>query len=110
MNNSKIRKSKVKQEDKAPFTLNNVVSLFIFYELGRWSRDLNTFSTLKGSLFQALKLTKNAGPNKYKYNRYSIRFDSRSEFLLSDGSMGKILFLEWIQAHLCILTIRENIF
>ena len=56
MNNSKIRKSKVKQEDKALFTLNNVVSLFIFYELGRWSRDLNTFSTLKGSLFQALKL------------------------------------------------------
>ena len=25
----------------------------------------------------------------YKYSGYDVRFDSRSEFLLSDGSMGK---------------------
>ena len=40
-------------------------------------------------MFGSLKLTKNANPDKYKYNGYGIGFDSRSEFSLSDGSMGK---------------------
>ena len=93
MNNTKIRfkfkGSCLKQEDKAPFTPNNVVNLFIFYELDIWSRDLNTDFTLKDCLFGAVKLTKNAGPDKYKCSSYSIGFDSRLEFLLSHGSMGK---------------------
>ena len=42
-NNSKIRLkfkgSCLKQEDKAPFTPNNVVNLFIIYKFDRWSRD-----------------------------------------------------------------------
>ena len=46
MNNSRLRlKFKancLKQEDKAPFTRNNVVNLFIVYELDTWSRELNT--------------------------------------------------------------------
>ena len=33
--------------------------------------------------------TKNADPGKYKYSGYDIGFDSRSEFLFTDGSMGK---------------------
>ena len=61
-------------------------------------------------LSEAVKPTKITDPDKHKYSGYGMGFDSRSEFLLSDGSMGKILFLEWIQAHLCILTIREKIF
>ena len=40
-------------------------------------------------MFGAVKLTKNADPDKHKYSGYGIGFDLRSEFLLSDGSMGK---------------------
>ena len=79
----------LKQEDKAPVTPKNVVNLFIAYELDTWSRDLNTDFTLKDFLFRAVKLTKNADPDKYKYSCYRIGFDSHSEFSLPDGSMGK---------------------
>ena len=45
-NNSRIKLkfegSYLKQEDKAPFTSNNVVNLFIVYELDTWSWDLST--------------------------------------------------------------------
>ena len=40
-------------------------------------------------MFGAVKLTKNADPDKYKYTGYIIGFYSRSEFSLPDGSMGK---------------------
>ena len=37
----------------------------------------------------AVKLTKNADPDKYRYNGYGIGFDLPSELSLPDGSMGK---------------------
>ena len=40
-------------------------------------------------MFGAIKLTKNADPDKYKYRGYIIGFYLRSEFSLPDGSMGK---------------------
>ena len=39
----------------------------------------------------------NVDPDKYAYSGYSIRFDSRSEFSLPNGRVGKIsLFLQLI--------------
>ena len=63
--------------------------LYISYTLDRWSRDLNTDFTLSNCLFVSVKLTKNADLDKYKYSNYSIGFDYRSEFQLSDVTMGK---------------------
>ena len=40
-------------------------------------------------MFGAVKLTKYADPDKYKYSGYGIGFDSHSEFSLLDGSIGK---------------------
>ena len=37
----------------------------------------------------SVKLTKNAGPDKYKHSGYGIGFDSCSECSLTDGRMGK---------------------
>ena len=51
-----------------------------------WSRDLNSDFTLKDWLFGA-KLAKYTDQDKYVYTSYG--FDSRSEFSLRDGSMGK---------------------
>ena len=61
-------------------------------------------------MFGAVKLTKNADPDKYNYSGYGIGFDLRLEFSLSDGSNGvKVsLFLELILAHLCILIIKKK--
>ena len=44
MNNSTIRvefKGRCLKQEKVTFTPNNVVNLFIAYELDRWSQDLN---------------------------------------------------------------------
>ena len=37
----------------------------------------------------AVKLTRNADPDKYKCSGYGIGFDLRSKFSLRDDSMGK---------------------
>ena len=44
-----------------------------------------------------MKLTNNTDPNKYKHTGYGIRFDSRSEFSSTDGSIRKlVIFFELI--------------
>ena len=40
-------------------------------------------------MFGAVKLTKNADPDKYKYSGYSVGLNLRLKFSLPDGSMGK---------------------
>ena len=88
MNNSRVRLkfkgSCLKQGDKE-----NVVNLFIVYELDTWSRDLNTEFTLKDCLFGAVKLTKNADTDKCKCSRHGIGFNSQSAFSLPDCSVRK---------------------
>ena len=52
-------------------------------------RNLNKGFTLCNCLFGSVNLTKNADLDKYKYTGYGIGFNSRSEFLFTDGSYGK---------------------
>ena len=66
-----------------------VINLFISYTLGPQLRNLNAELTLGNCLFGSVKLTENADLDKYKYTGYGIGFDSRSEFLFTDGSYGK---------------------
>ena len=54
------------------------------YKLDTWSRDLNMEFTLDECLFVAVKLTKNANPDKYRYSGYGIEYDARLKFLLSN--------------------------
>ena len=68
-----------------------VMNLYISYTLGPQLRNLSTGVTLGNCLFGSVKLTKNADLDKYKYTGYGIGFDSRSEFLFTDGSYGKIV-------------------
>ena len=65
-----------------------VINIYISYTLNPWLRNLNTNFTLKDCLFGSVKLTKNADPDKYKYNGYGIGFGSRPKFLFTEGSMG----------------------
>ena len=63
--------------------------MYIAYKLDAWSKELNTNFTLGICLFDAVKLTKNTDPDKYKYSSYSIGFDSHSQFSWTDGNYGK---------------------
>ena len=51
--------------DSVSFLHDYVVNLYISKELETWSRDLNTYFTLGVCCFGAVKLTKNADPDKY---------------------------------------------
>ena len=66
-----------------------VINLFILYTLDPKLRNSKTDFTLSSCLFGSVKLTKNADPDKYKHNFSRIGFDSRSEFLFTDGSYEK---------------------
>ena len=66
-----------------------VINLYIPYTLGLQLRNLSTHFTLGNCLFRSVELTKNADLDKYRYTGYGIWFDSRSEFLFTDGSCGK---------------------
>ena len=54
---------------------------------------MKTNFTLKDCLFGSLNITKNADPDKYKYSSYGMRFHTRSECSLPDGSMGKYVII-----------------
>ena len=90
----KLKWSCLNEEDKASFTTNSVVNLYIVHELDRWSWYLNTDFTLKDCLFGAGNLTKNADRDKFKYTGYDTEFDSRSQASFTDETMAKMsLFL-----------------
>ena len=69
--------------------LKKVKNLYISYILGSQLKNLNTDFILSNCSFGSIKLTKNSDLDKYKYTGYSIGFDSRSEFIFTDGSYGK---------------------
>ena len=70
------------------------MSLFIVYELNRWSKDLNSDFSFKNCFFGAVKLTTNPDLNKYSYSGCSIGFDSCSLFSLTnfDWSKNVVIF------------------
>ena len=50
---------------------------------------------IKYCLFGSVKLTKNADLDRYKYCGYGIGFDSRSEFLFTEGGIAKKCHYFW---------------
>ena len=63
--------------------------IYVSYTLDKWSTDLDTGFTLGNCSFGAVKLAKDTDPDKYKYSKYGIGFDSCSQFSELDGSYGK---------------------
>ena len=90
-----------------------VINLYISCTLGPSTskKSLNTDFTLGNCLFGSVKLTKNADLDKYKYSGYGIGFDSRSEFSLPDGTMGKyvIFFGADMSSFVHVDNMREDI-
>ena len=89
-----------------------VINLYISHTITPWLRNLNRGITWKNCLFESIKLTNNSDSDKYKYSGYGIGFDSASEFLLIDGSMGKnvIIFGVYMSSSADIDNKGKNIF
>ena len=67
------------------------LNIYIVYEL---SSNLNNFDlTLENCLFGAVRLTKNADIDKYKYLEYGIGFDSIGTFLFPDVSFSQNMII-----------------
>ena len=64
----------LKQSNKLTYTYAKIVNIYIVYELGASSSNIND-PTLKNCLFAAVTLTKNAYIDKYGYSGYGIGFD-----------------------------------
>ena len=79
--------------------------------LGPQLKNPKTDLTFTNYLFRSVKLAENADSDKYKYNGYDVRFDSRSQFSFTDGSYGKnvIIFgVDMSSSHLCMLIIGKR--
>ena len=69
----KFTGSCLKQSNKLTYTHGKVVNIYIVYELGASSSNVND-PTLKNCLFGAVTLTRNADINKCGYSGYEIGF------------------------------------
>ena len=75
------------KQDKVTYNHGSIINIYIVYRLTPY---VNTSGiTLENCLFGAVKLTKNADSDKYKYSGYGIGFDSRGSFSHSSGGYGK---------------------
>ena len=114
----KFKGSCLKQEDTAPFTPNNVVSLFIVYELDSFLSYLNSDFTLGGCLFESA-INWKCWSRKYSYSGYGLQFSTHGYHSLPDVGVGKNVIIFGFQmsssvdfnkwAHLCTLIITQKI-
>ena len=66
-----------------------VIKLYNSFTLTPWFVNLNIDFTLNNCLFGYVKLTMNIDPGNGR------AFDFRSEFLFTDGSMGRNIIIFW---------------
>ena len=78
----------LKQSNKLTYTYGKIVNIYIVYELGASSCNIND-PILKNCLFAAVTLTKNANIDKYGCSGYGIGFDRRSSFTFPGGGFGQ---------------------
>ena len=60
------------------------------YEINLWPFRRDDDFDLGNAFFGAVKLTKNANKNKYKYPRYRTGFDNHGTFSLSNSSSAHV--------------------
>ena len=63
-----------------------MLNIYIVPEINYWLFNVVKDFTLGNSLFEAVKLTKNADFDKYKYSGQGIEFNARGSLSLSNGS------------------------
>ena len=84
----KFSESYLKQ-DKVTYNHENIVNIYIVYEINKKDNTVISDPTLENCLFGAVTLTKNDDIEKYKYSGYGIGFDRKSSFSFSSGGHGE---------------------
>ena len=77
------------RHDKVIFTPDKIINLHTTFELKSWPFYIHDGFMVRNFLFGTVKLTKNAGPDKYSYSGYDILFDVPGTFSLPNGGFGK---------------------
>ena len=77
------------KQSKITYTHKKVVNIYIVYELGASSSQFDD-PTLKSYLFGAVKLTKYADIDKYRYSGYGTGFDRKGSFHFQVVDMVKM--------------------
>ena len=75
--------SYLKQLNKLTYANGKIVNIYIVYELGASSSNIND-ATLKNCLFGTVTLTKNADIDEHGFSGYGIGFDQALYFLVVD--------------------------
>ena len=75
------------KQNKVTYNHGSIVYIYIVYRLSPSTK--NSSVTLQNCLFGAVKLTKNAHIDKYRYSGYGIVFDSRGSFSRSSGEYSR---------------------
>ena len=75
------------KQDKITYNHEQVVNIYIVYDL-KSILNYNADFTLEDCLFHAVKWTKNADVDKYKYFGYGIGFDGKGVFSHPTTSFG----------------------
>ena len=89
-NNARIKvkfHGDLSKQNKVTYSHGTMVNIFIVHSLIPTTKDSSV--TLQNCLFGAVKLTKNADIDKYKYSGYGIGFDSRGSFTHPRGGYGR---------------------
>ena len=79
------------KQDKITYNHGPRVNIYIVHRLTPAVKDFNV--TLENRLFGAVKLTKNADIDKYKYSECGIGFDSRGSFPHRSGGYGRNIII-----------------
>ena len=80
------------KQPKISYTHRKVVNIYIVYELGAPSSNVND-PILKNCLFGTVVLTKNADIDKYWYYGYGIGFDRGGSFSFPGSGFGQNLLI-----------------
>ena len=75
------------KQDKITYDHGKIVNIFVVFDL-KSTLNYNTDFTLENCLSGAVKLSKNADVDKYKYFGYGIKFDGKGVFSHSTGGFS----------------------
>ena len=80
------------QQKLVTYIHKKVVNLYVVYEITNF-HGIDNYPTLANALFGAVKLTKNADIDKYKYSGYGIGFDEHGFFSHPFGGTGRNIII-----------------
>ena len=76
------------KQDRPTLLYGGIVNVYIVYEISD-NFNVSMYPTPKNCLFGAVKLTKNADIDKYRYSNYGVGFDRHGFFSHPSGGTGR---------------------